>query len=170
MGDHANRVDRGILRPNPALVQEVAELDIVHAAGTAIEDDDVRFYACGIDFQTRNFRDAFGKKPRIRMIFVQASRGMFKSQQARGGNDANLAHSTAEHFAIDAGALDKFAGTENHRANGSPEAFGEAEHYGVNFLSHVGDAIAERSRPFEDALSIQAPLQPPSMPTVATFF
>jgi len=99
VGDHANRVDRGVLSPNAVLVQDVAEFDSVHAAGTAIEDDDVRLYACGIDFQTRNFRDAFGKKPRIRMIFVQASRGMFKSQQARGGrNDADLAHSTAEHL------------------------------------------------------------------------
>src|SRR5260370_17044300 len=89
------------------------------------------------------------------MIFVQASRGVFKSQQARGGNDADLAHSTAEHFAIDAGALDKFAGTENHRPNGSPEAFGAAEHYGVKFLSHVGAAIAPRLRRVEAPPSFQ---------------
>src|ERR1700676_4960703 len=112
VGDHAHGVDGGVLGPDAALVQGVAEFDGVHAGGAAIEDDNVGFYRSGINFQAGNSRDALGKVTRVGVVLMQARRRMFERQKARSGNDANLAPSPADYLRIDAGALDKFAESE----------------------------------------------------------
>src|ERR1700675_2415558 len=169
VGDHAHGVDGGVLGPDAALVQGVAEFDGVHAGGAAIEDDNVGFYRSGINFQAGNSRDALGRVTRVGVVLMQARRRMFEGQKARSGNDANLAHSAAEHFAIDAGALDKFAGAEDHGPDRSAEAFREAEHHGINFLGHVGDVVAERSRSVKDACAVQVHFQAECVGTIADF-
>src|SRR5713101_1171030 len=94
---------------------------------------------------------------------------MFEGQKARGGNDANLAHSAAEHFAVNAGALDKFARAEDHRAERRPKAFGKAEHDGVDLLGHVGYVVAERGGGVEDARPIQVHFQAEGAGAIADF-
>src|SRR6202035_574371 len=89
--------------------------------------------------------------------------------KTRSGNDANLAHSAAKHFAIDAGAFDEFAGTDDHGADWSAEALGEAKHYRVNFFGHVGDAVAQRCGGVEDARAVQVNFQAEGVGAIANF-
>jgi len=65
MRHHADRMERCVLRPDSALVQRVAEFDGIHAAGAAVENNNIGLHAAGIDFQPRNFRDALGKMPLV---------------------------------------------------------------------------------------------------------
>jgi hypothetical protein len=101
MGDEANRVASGVERPDTVPLQCIAELNGVHTGCPAIEDHDVGLDARGIDTQVRNLRDAFGKAPGILMIDKQTFGRFFQRDSARRSQHTNLAHTTAEHFAID---------------------------------------------------------------------
>ncbi len=56
---------------------------------------------------------------------------MVEGVECGGGEDAGLAHAAAEHFAEAAGALDDVAWAAEGGADGSAEAFGEADADGV---------------------------------------
>jgi hypothetical protein len=105
---HAHGMDGRVLRPHASGVQSVAEFDGIHAAGAAIEDDDVALDAGGIDSQAVDLRDTLRKALRVTMIFMQACRRFLQRYQTRGRNHANLPHAAAKHFPVDARSLDEF--------------------------------------------------------------
>src|SRR5215469_15289609 len=71
VGDHPDRIERRVLRPDAALVESIAEFHGVHARGTAVENDNVRFHAGGINLQAGNFGDALRKMLRVLMVLMQ---------------------------------------------------------------------------------------------------
>ena len=92
-----------------------------------------------------------------------------RGNESRRGEDADLAHAAAEHLAVDAGAFDEFAGTDDHGADGSTEAFGKTEHDGIAFPGHVGDVVVESDSGIEDAGSIEVNFQAEGVSLIANF-
>jgi hypothetical protein len=136
-------------------LQRVAELAGAHASSFAIKNDDIRFDGFWVDAKRWNFRDAFGEALRILMIDSEALGRFFEGDSACGRKDADLAHPSAKHFAVDAGLLDEFVRTGDHRADGSAETFGEAEHDGVNMARNFSDWCGQGNCCIEDTRAIE---------------
>jgi len=89
------------------------------------------------------------------VVFVQAGRTFFKSDQTGRSENSRLAHSAAEGFAEDAGAIDGCARAHENRTDGSAQALREAEVDGVETASEIGDADVEGDGGVEDAGAIE---------------
>jgi len=107
VGYEADGVWGGVERPDAVGLQSLAELDGVKAGGFAVEDDDVGFYNHGIDAEAGDLRDLSREELGVSVVFVEALGRFFEGDQACRGEDAGLAHATAEHFAVDAGFIDE---------------------------------------------------------------
>src|SRR5437879_90937 len=129
VGYEADGVWGGVERPDAVGLQSFAELDGVEAGGFAVEDDDVSFDGRGIDAEAGDLRDLARKELGVGVIFVKALGRFFEGDEACRGEDASLAHATAEHFAVDAGFVDEALRADDHGAYGRAETLRQAEHY-----------------------------------------
>src|SRR5215472_257836 len=70
VGDEADGVKGGILRPNALALEFAAQLHSRPSRFRAIENDDVRASFPGIDVKSGDLCDAFGQETRVDVIFV----------------------------------------------------------------------------------------------------
>src|SRR2546429_2923839 len=91
----------------------------------------------------------------VGVVFVQTLWRLFECDETCGGEHASLTHSSAQDFSPDARLVNKFARTQQHRADGRAQSFRQAEHHGINGTCECGDRLIECRARVEDTRTVK---------------
>ena len=150
VGDHADEVLAEFAGPDAALSQGGDEGCRRHAEGRRVTEDDVGLNGTEVDAKARGCC-SLGQKAGMLMVFMQAARHGFQSDNAGGGDNADLAHAAAHKAALAAGLFDEVARTDHEGAHGGAEALGQAELDGIGMAAQFFHVRAQGGGGVEDA-------------------
>src|SRR4051812_46833669 len=159
MGDGAHLPLIDGVHENAALAKARAELGGGAAGPADVEDRDVGLDPRWVDLNSGDARESFGEELRVAMIVKEAFRSLLEGDQAGGREDPDLAHATAEAFAIKAAFGDEGGRSGKDRAGGRSEGFRKAEHQGVGGCGDLADGHSERGGGVEDARAVHVDLE-----------
>ncbi len=154
MGDEADGVGADGAGQDVLLFECGAEGGGVSVAGEG-EDDDVGLDGFEINGGAGVGSDGFREEAGVGVVLGEEGGGLFEGDEAGCGDDAGLAHASAEGLAVDAGLFDVLSGADEDGADGGSEAFGEAEVYGVEAAGELGHGEIEGRGGVEDAGSVE---------------
>src|SRR5262245_33108089 len=80
---------------------------------------------------------------RIVVILLKALRSLLQRNETGRGENADLSHTAAQHFANAAASFDKFPRTDDHRADRRAQTLAEAELNRVELLRHFGNIFVQ---------------------------
>ncbi len=138
MRDGAKRVSaRGEREKNAALAQAGDRLVGPEPEAPDVDEHEVRLHLLEIDREPR-FREPLAEPAGVRVVIRKPLDVMIERVEARGGNDARLAHRAPEEVLHAPRLRHPLARAGHERAQRAPEALGEAERDGVELAPVLG--------------------------------
>ena len=119
------------------------------------EDHDVGLHVRRIECDAGDARKPLRQHLRVVVILLQSGRTVLERDEPGGGEDAGLAHASAEHLSNRPATLDELTAADNHRPHGSAEPFAETELHGVELPRHVCDVLLQIRRSIEDPCAVE---------------
>ncbi len=119
------------------------------------EDDDVALHGVEVDLDGGEGGDGFGEEAGVGVILVEAGGHLLERDETGGGEDAGLAHASAERLTDRASAIDVVLRADEHGADRRAETLREAEVDGGEAAGDFGDGQVEGGGGVEDACTIE---------------
>src|SRR5215207_2342308 len=107
-----------------------------------------------INNQTFDLSQALCHLPRSNMVLCQALCHLLERDNSSRSYDPDLTHSSTQHLANMAGASNKFACTNQHRANRRDKSLAQTEHDRIRRLHQYFHRYLLSNRGIEDACTV----------------
>jgi hypothetical protein len=155
MSDGANSLGGCRVHPHALVAKASNERGRRAKLGIDFENHDVGIDDFGIESQAGGRANGFRNDSGVGMVVGEALDVVVEREECAGGDDAGLAPSSAERFAMAAGLADEIGRTAKRGADRRSEAFREADADCIEVAGPIGGRNARGNDGVEEAGAIQ---------------